>query len=76
MLKLGSSASGASALVQEIYANASSFIKKTTTLNKLVREIWGSRTSRPIHLSLLIRHFLVAYSGTTGSPQLEDPVCP
>ena len=39
LLKLGSSASGASALVQEIYANASSFIKKPTTLNKLVSEI-------------------------------------
>jgi type I restriction enzyme M protein len=39
LLKLGSSGSGASALVQEIYANASSFIKKPTTLNKLVREI-------------------------------------
>ena len=39
LLKLGSSGSGASALVQEIYANASSFIKKPTTLNKLVSEI-------------------------------------
>jgi type I restriction enzyme M protein len=39
LLKLGSSASGASALVQEIYANASSFIKKPATLNKLVSEI-------------------------------------
>jgi type I restriction enzyme M protein len=39
LLKLGSVGSGASALVQEIYANASSFIKKPTTLNKLVREI-------------------------------------
>ena len=39
LLKLGSSGSGASPLVQEIYANASSFIKKPTTLNKLVREI-------------------------------------
>jgi type I restriction enzyme M protein len=39
LLKLGSSGSGAAALVQEIYANASSFIKKPTTLNKLVNEI-------------------------------------
>ncbi|MFM7642952.1 MAG: N-6 DNA methylase [Cyanobium sp.] len=39
LLKLGSSASGASPLVQEIYANASSFIKKPATLNKLVSEI-------------------------------------
>ncbi|MFN9427754.1 MAG: N-6 DNA methylase [Cyanobacteriota bacterium] len=39
LLELGSSGSGASPLVQEIYANASSFIKKPTTLNKLVSEI-------------------------------------
>jgi type I restriction enzyme M protein len=39
LLKLGSSGSGAAALVQEIYANASSFIKKPTTLNELVNEI-------------------------------------
>jgi type I restriction enzyme M protein len=39
LLKLGSAASGSSPLVQEIYANASSFIKKPVTLNKLVREI-------------------------------------
>lgn len=39
LLELGASGSGASPLVQEIYANASSFIKKPTTLNKLVSEI-------------------------------------
>jgi len=39
LLELGSSESGSSALVQEIYANASSFIKKPVTLNKLVSEI-------------------------------------
>ena len=39
LLKLGSAASGSSPLVQEIYANASSFIKKPVTLNKLVSEI-------------------------------------
>jgi type I restriction enzyme M protein len=39
LLELGSSESGSSPLVQEIYANASSFIKKPVTLNKLVSEI-------------------------------------
>ena len=39
LLELGSSESGASALVQEIYANANSFVKKPVTLNKLVEEI-------------------------------------
>jgi type I restriction enzyme M protein len=39
LLELGGSGSGASPLVQEIYANASSFIKKPTTLNRLVSEI-------------------------------------
>jgi type I restriction enzyme M protein len=39
LLELGSSESGSSALVQEIYANASSFIKKPVTLNRLVSEI-------------------------------------
>ena len=39
LLKLGSSSSGSSPLVQEIYANASSFIKKPVTLNRLVSEI-------------------------------------
>ena len=39
LLELGSSESGASTLVQEIYANANSFVKKPVTLNKLVEEI-------------------------------------
>ncbi len=39
LLELGSSESGASVLVQEIYANASSFVKRPVTLNKLVEEI-------------------------------------
>jgi type I restriction enzyme M protein len=39
LLELGGSESGSSALVQEIYANASSFIKKPVTLNRLVSEI-------------------------------------
>ncbi|MFN9871481.1 MAG: N-6 DNA methylase [Cyanobacteriota bacterium] len=39
LLELGSSESGSSVLVQEIFANASSFIRKPTTLNKLVSEI-------------------------------------
>ena len=39
LLELGSSASGSSVLVQEIFANASSFIRKPVTLNKLVAEI-------------------------------------
>jgi len=39
LLELGGSGSGGSPLVQEIYANASSFIKKPTTLNRLVSEI-------------------------------------
>ena len=49
LLKLGSSSSGASALVQEIYANASSFIKKPTTLNKLVlaRSVSGQSRNHP-----------------------------
>jgi len=43
LLELGSSGSGASPLVHEIYANASSFIKKPTTLNKLVSAAKPSR---------------------------------
>jgi type I restriction enzyme M protein len=39
LLELGNGSSGSSALVQEIYANSSSFIKKPTTLTKLVSEI-------------------------------------
>ena len=39
LLELGSGESGSSPLVQEIYANASSFIKKPVTLTKLVSEI-------------------------------------
>jgi type I restriction enzyme M protein len=39
LLELGSSESGSSVLVQEIFANASSFIRKPVTLNKLVAEI-------------------------------------
>ena len=39
LLELGSSESGSSPLVQEIYSNASSFIKKPVTLTKLVSEI-------------------------------------
>lgn len=39
MLELGSSESGSSPLVQEIYANAASIIKKPVTLTKLVSEI-------------------------------------
>ena len=39
LLELGSSSSGSSMLVQEIFANATSFIRKPVTLNKLVEEI-------------------------------------
>ena len=39
LLEMGASGCGASAVVQEIYANASSFIKKPVTLNRLVSEI-------------------------------------
>ncbi len=39
LLELGSSESGSSVLVQEIFTNASSFIRKPVTLNKLVEEI-------------------------------------
>ena len=39
LLELGSSESGSSPLVQEIFANASSFIRKPVTLNRLVSEI-------------------------------------
>ena len=41
LLELGSSESGASTQVQEIYVNANSFITKPVTLKKLVTEILG-----------------------------------
>ena len=39
LIHLGSSASGSTPLVQQIYANASSFVKKPTTLSTLVSDM-------------------------------------
>ena len=39
LIHLGSSASGSTPVVQQIFANASSFVKKPTTLSTLVTEI-------------------------------------